>query len=554
MFVWCIHVFYQTVSEQGRGKGIETMSASSIPSVSLILSIDLGTSGCKAAVVGLDGQVLAFAFRPVDTHVIPGGGAEQNPEDWWLAFLGAAGEVLVNPGVQRQRVQAVCCSCQGEGTVAVDKSGRVLTPALLWMDMRGGAAVRRLAKGWLPAISGFDPWKLWQWVHKTGGAPALSGKDQVGHIAFIRETMPEIYAKTHRFLNVLDYMNLRLTGRMVASRDSILTTWATDNRNLGQLTLDGRLLAMGALEKEKLPEVVACTEVIGALLPSVAEQLGLSPQTRVVAGSVDNSAAAVGSGAVADNALHLYIGTSSWVGAHVAKKKTDLRHQIAAVPCALPDRYLMMAMQSSAGANVEFLRHRLLRNRGNHFGDIEALAANSPPGARGLVYLPWLFGERGPVDDPNLRATLLNMSLEHEQADVARAVFEGVALNTRWMMEPVGKFLGVAAAEITVVGGGAQSSFWCRILADVLNLSIKQPVAPIQANVRGAAFIAGVGIGEMSFADVMARVPITQSYEPDTRKRALYDDAFAGFLDAYHQLAPWYRRWQKRSAEGVSHD
>lgn len=515
----------------------------------LVLAVDLGSSGCKTALVGLDGRVRAFAFRAVTSHVLPGAGVEQCPEDWWQAFLDSAGEVLQNNPQARETLVAIACSCQGEATLPVDRDGNPLARAMLYMDMRGQAAVQRQVGGRLPRVAGYDPLKLWRWLRLTGGAPALSGKDPFGHIAFLREEMPELYGRTAKFLNVLDFMNLRLTGRTVATVDSALTTWVTDNRDPANIRYDDGLLRMAGLQREQLPELVRCSDVLGPLRSVVAEQLGLPTGIPVVAGAVDNTASALGSGAVADNALHLYVGTSSWIGAHVAKKKTDVFQQIAAVPCALPDRYLMMVMQSAAGANLSFLRDRILyakdallqdEARPDVYRILDQIAAGVPAGARGLLYLPWLMGERSPVDDANLRAGLLNLSLEHAREDMVRAFLEGVALNTRWMMEAVQGFLGTPAQAITLVGGGGQSDVWSQIFADVLGITVHQPDQPIQANARGAAFLAGVGIGAMDFADIPQRVAIRRSFEPGASNRQRYADSYATFRAAHKALAPFY--------------
>ncbi len=523
------------------------------------LAIDLGTSGCKTAVVTLDGRVLGFAFRAVDTQMLEGGGAEQRPADWWQALLNSAAEVLHDTGIDRRAIAAVACSSQGEGTIPVDRDGQPLCNALLWMDMRGEAAVQRLAGGGrLPKVAGYDPVKLWRWIRLTGGAPALSGKDPVGHIAWLRASRPEIYARTDKFLNVPDYLNLRLTGRAAAPHDSALTSWATDNRDPDRIDYHPALLRQIGVERRLLPEIVRPTEVIGPLLPDVAARLGLRPETPVVAGSVDNSAAALGSGAVGDGALHLYAGTSSWLGAHVPFKKTDVFRHIASVPGALPGRYLMMAMQSAAGSNLSFLRDRLLFIKDGILREdtqpaayraLDDVADTVPAGARGLLYLPWLVGERSPVDDPHLRGSLLNMSLAHQRADMVRAFLEGVAFNTRWMLEPVGRFLGQSPQRLTIVGGGGQSDVWCRIFADVLGLEVLQPEQPIQANARGAAFLAAMGIGDITATDIPGLVRIRRVFEPQPQTRAVYAQGYDGFKAAYRALSPFYRRlsWETPS-------
>jgi xylulokinase len=375
-------------------------------------------------------------------------------------------------------------------------------------------------------------------------------------MAFIQAMWPDVYERTYKFLNALDYLNLRLTGRFISTVDSILTSWLTDNRDVENIRYDRMLIDQFGFSADKLPEIARCTDVLGPLCPSAASELGLPQETLVVAGSVDNSAAAVGSGAVRDGEAHIYIGTSSWIGAHVPFKKTDVFAQIASVPCALNGRYLAVALQSSAGSNLSFLCNQLLFPN-DEFGTaqprdiyptIEKIAASSPPGARGLLYTPWMFGERSPVDNSSLRAGLLNMSLHHSRADVVRAILEGVALNTRWMVGPFNHFLGKRLDQVTIVGGSATSDLWCQIFADVLNMPVRQNHSPIQANAIGAAFIGYVGIGALSYSDIPSISLTRHTYLPRPETRAMYDEFFERFQFAYKRLAPLYKRLNRIGA------
>jgi xylulokinase len=427
---------------------------------------------------------------------------------------------------------------------------------MLWLDMRGAEQIRRRAGRGNFSIAGYDPFKLMRWIQRTGGAPTLSGKDPAGHMAFIQEMWPEIYDRTYKFLNALDYLNLRLTGRFVATVDSILTSWVTDNRNVENIHYDRKLIDQSGISAEKLPEIVRCTDVLGTLTPHAAEELGLPRDTRVVAGSVDNSAAAVGSGAVRDGEAHIYIGTSSWIGAHVPFKKTNVFAQIASVPCAVKGRYLAVALQSSAGSSLSFLRDQVLFHKdefrterpADFYSIVEKIAASVPAGARGLLYTPWMFGERSPVDDSCLRAGWLNLSLQHSRADMIRAILEGVALNTRWMVEPFNRFLGKRLDQVTLVGGGATSDVWCQIFADVLDIPVRQMHSPIQANAIGAALIGYVGIGELNYSDIPNLSLTRQTYPPRPETRALYNELFERFQLAYKRLAPLYKRLNRRGA------
>jgi len=528
-----------------------------------ILAVDLGTSGCKTALVTPDGRIAGWAFTSVPLHILPGNGVEQDPVDWWNAFVRSTRTVLTKTGLFPSAVAAICCSCAGEATVAVDREGRALRNAILYADTRGMQHIRRQVRGIVNAF-GYDALKLVRWIRLTGGAPSLTGKDPAAHMLLVRDDFPEVYAATYKFLNVLDYMNLRLTGRFVATPDSILTSWVTNNRHPDRICYDRGLLAASGIDPDKFPELVACTEVLGELLPQAALELGLPPSTPVVAGAVDTSAAAIGSGAVADFEPHLYVGTSSWIAAHVPFKKTDLLAQVASVPCAAPARYLMIAMQSLAGGALAFLKDQLLfdeapisqagvRSSGQDevsraaqtptgYGLLDQMAARAPAGSRGLLFTPWFTGERTPVADSYLRAGLLNLSLRHSRQDVVRALLEGVALNTRWMLQPVERFLGRRLEELTIAGGGGASDLWCQIFADSLGLRIRQLQEPMQSNALGAAYIAAVGLGLMTFDKVPSLTRWKAVYAPQAAHREVYDRMFNAFLEIHRRLRPLYRK------------
>ena len=290
----------------------------------LILAVDLGTSSMKVALITVGGRVLGWESEPVHLIITPDGGAEQSPEEWWQAFLSAAGRLLKREQAASQQVIAVCCSTQGEGTVAVDSAGNALGNAILWMDMRGAPYLHEQLRGWIN-INGVGISNVLRFVRLTGGLPSVTGKDPAGHMLFVRDAMPALYERTYKFLNVLDYINLRLTGEFVASFDSILTSWVTDNRDPDNIRYDDSLIRMLDIDREKLPDIVSCTKIIGQLRSEVADLLGLPGNIKVVAGAIDNTAAAIGAGTVEDYLPHLYIGTSSWIAAHVPFKKNRSR-------------------------------------------------------------------------------------------------------------------------------------------------------------------------------------------------------------------------------------
>ncbi|GAA4732309.1 xylulokinase [Phytohabitans rumicis] len=519
-----------------------------------ILAIDLGTSGMKAALVAADGTVTGWAERAVPLHVLPGGGAEQDPLAWWDALGEAVADLGRAHPDHLRAVTTVCSSTQGEGTIAVDAHGAPLTRCITWLDMRGAPHLRKQFGG-TPSVGGMSARRVARWLRLTGGVPSTTGKDPAAHMLLVRDEMPEVYERTATFLNVLDWINLKLTGRTVATVDSILTSWVTDNRRPGDIRYAPALVADCGIDAGKLPPIVACTEVIGTLSPSAAAHLGLPPSVQVVAGAIDNTAAAVGAGTVGDNEPHLYLGTSSWIAAHVPRKKTDVRAQIAALPCAVPGRYLMTALQATAGANLTWLRDKVVewddplvgaghisRDEGSIFDAFDKILPTVPPGANGVLYTPWLYGERAPVDDPNLRAGFFNISLDTSRSDLLRAVFEGVALNTRWLAKAVDRFLGTPVTSMVITGGGARSDSWCQIFADVLGIEMRRDARPVAVNARGAGWIGAVGAGMISYADIPGLMRNDHVFEPGTAAHATYDEIFAVYQDLHKRLAPIYRR------------
>jgi xylulokinase len=400
-------------------------------------------------------------------------------------------------------------------------------------------------------IDGADIFKVFRYIQLTGGMPSMTGKDPAAHMLYIRDNHPDVYAKTFKFLNVLDFLNLRLSGEFVATFDSILTSWVTDNRNPDKIVYHEVLIKTLGIDREKLPEIVSCKTVIGTLLPDLADHLGLSPQVKIVAGAIDTTAAAIGAGAVEDYLPHLYIGTSSWVAAHVPYKKTDIVSSMASIPCALPGHYLLMALQATAGGNLTFLRDNILYHKDEllqeaHVPDIfkvlDQIADRVPPGSNGVIYTPWIWGERAPVDDRTVRAGLYNLSLQNNRQDIIRAFLEGIAFNTNWLMDPVQKFLGQKPSRIHIVGGGAQSNVWCQIFADVLDMQVCQVNDPIQANARGAAWIAAAGLGYIQLSEVSQLVTFRTIYSPNPATREVYAEKFAIFKQIYKQMKPIYQR------------
>jgi xylulokinase len=317
-----------------------------------VLAIDLGTSGAKVGIIDLDGRILACAGGSYETCFLPGGGVEQDPREWWSVITRAARSALRAAGIAPELILAVGVTSQWSVTVALDANGDSLMNAISWMDSRGGIYNKKLVGGF-PNLQGYQALKLYKWISKTGNAPTLTGADSLGHMLFIKHTLPDVYQKTDTFLEPMDYINFCLTGRRCATQNSVFASMMIDNRRLGNVAYDPDLLRMGGIDHNKLPELLPVDGIVGNLTPLAAEQLGLSTSTVVISGAGDNSTSVIGAGAAADFEAVAVLGTSGYLAFHLPAKKTDVVHMITTMPSALPDRYLFLADTGNTGRVVD---------------------------------------------------------------------------------------------------------------------------------------------------------------------------------------------------------
>ena len=506
-----------------------------------ILAIDLGTGGPKVALVSTDGEIVGHEIEKTGVQLLPGGGAEQDPADWWRVISTAAKRLLARGLAPPQSIAGIGVTSQWMGTVPVDRDGNHLMNAVIWMDSRGASYAKAITRGAV-SVSGYGALRLREWLKYTGGVPSRTGKDSLGHILFIQNERLAVYRDTYKFLEPMDYLNMRLTGRFAASYDTITGHWLTDNRDLARVCYVAKLINMSGIDREKLPDLLPTGGVLGPILPQIAQEFGLREDVQVVTGMPDTESAAIGSGAVRDFEAHLYIGTSSWLTCHVPYKRTDILHSITSLPSGIPGKYLVTTEQDTAGGCLTMLRDNLFfaddelsRDPApdDIFETFNRMAERIAPGSDKLIFTPWLNGERTPVEDHLVRGGFFNQSLTSTRAHFVRAVFEGVAYNTRWMHQAVESYIKRQFPAINFVGGGAASSLWAQIHADVLDRPIRQAEQPRLANARGAAFAAAIALGYLAWEDVPDRVRFTKTFQPNPDNRKRYDELFEEFVNIY---------------------
>jgi xylulokinase len=510
--------------------------------IELCLAIDLGTGGPKIGVVTLDGAVMAQEHHRVETFYGPHGQAEQDAAQWWSLITTSAQRLLHSPGVVASDVVAVAVTGQWASTVPVDANGVPTAPCVMWMDSRGGPHARSLVGG---RVQGYKPVTVTKWVAKTGGAPSTTGDDPIGHMLYLENEQPEVMARTRWLLEPVDYLTMRFTGVASASHASMQGAWLTDIRHLDRMNYDADLIDLLGLPEEKLARLVPIGSVVGLVQASVASELGLRSDVAVLTGLPDLQAAALGAGAVKLYQAHVALSTTSWISCPVPKKLTDPFHSIGTVPGLTQDSYLLVNNQETGASALEWVR-TLASGLGSDmsFSDLTALASTSTPGANGVLFTPWLAGERSPVSDRHARAGFTNLSRRTSSADLVRAVMEGVAYNSRWLLGYVEKATKHELAPLSLMGGGANSELWCQIFADVLQRPVVQIPDPTFAQMRGMAVLASVALGRRELNDIHSVLPAGHQFDANPQHAAMYEERAGMLPEIYSENK---KRWRALS-------
>jgi len=490
---------------------------------SYIIAHDLGTSGNKAALTDLTGKVIASAERRYEVHYSPDGGAEQDPEDWWQAIVKTTREMMDKANVSPKQIAGLSMSAQMVGTLPVDAAGEPLRRAMIWLDARAekeGEILRQKTK-----------------------LPFIGGKAPSAKIYWIMRNEPEIYAKTHKMLDCKDFLQFRMTG--VYATDFTLAS-ATTYFNPWTNKWWANILKAMELPVEKLPTAMLSTDVVGKLTAKAATELGLVEGTPVVSGGGDIPCAIIGSGAISPGRSHLYLGTSAWVMAITNEFILDAE---GLIPCVGCDRttYALGGEMDNAGGCLKWFSENLMsqedrvaaaRDGITIYQYMDRLAEKVPPGSEGLLFLPWMWGERAPIDDDNIRGGFANLSLNHTKGHMIRAILEGVGYHLRWIFSAI-EAAGLPQKELNVIGGGATTSTWLQILADTTNVKLLQVEQPLDACARGAAMTAAIGLGFYTgFAEVEKVIELTGAeFSPNPEYRDLYDQAYTNFRSLYSPLS-----------------
>ena len=487
----------------------------------LFLGLDIGTSGAKAIVCDGDGQIVAMALAeyPISSpHPL---WSEQHPSDWWQGAQAAIREVVGT--VDATQIMGIGLTGQMHGSVFLDADNQVIRPALLWNDQRTAAECNEINQ----RIGT-------QRLIEIAGNPALTGF-QAPKILWVRNHEPANFAQIAHILLPKDYIRLLLSGVYATDAADAAGTLLID---LTSRDYSDEILTALEIKREWLPTIYEGPQITSHLTADVATTLGLTAGIPIIAGGGDNAAAAIGTGIIKSGVVNSSIGTSGVVFAHSDSIALDPHGRLHTFCHSVPGAWHMMAVTLSAGGAFGWLRNTLRQTGAEalSYDDLTAAAANVPAGAEGLIFLPYLSGERTPHLDPLARGAFVGLTTRHGIGHMARAVMEGVTFSLRDGIE-IMRELGVPTTDVRATGGGGKSPLWRQMQADIYNAPVST-LAAEEGPAYGAALLAGVGTGH--FADVNDAVTrcvrVVATTQPDAAMVAKYDQIYAIYRSMYSHL------------------
>jgi xylulokinase len=500
-----------------------------------ILAHDLGTTGNKATLYNQEGRLVGSAFHAYNTEYAQTRWAEQNPEDWWQAVCASTHSLLEQTTIPRTDIACTVFSGQMMGCVPLDKNARPLREAIIWADQRSVDQEKWVGERVSP-----------QEVYRITGH-RLSASYSLCKMLWLRDHQPEIYHSTYKFVHAKDSIVARMTGAFVTdpSDASGMNLYDLEKGQWSERIVD----AVG-LEADQLPEIRRSIDVVGEVLPNVADEIGVASGTPVIIGGGDGPCAAAGAGVVREGTAYNYIGSSSWIALASPRPLYDPECKNFTFGHIIPDMFMPTGTMQAAGASYQWMRDQLCSAEifdaqitgGSPYELMNAQAAKSPAGANGLIYLPYLMGERSPRWNPKARGAFIGLTIRHTRADMIRAVLEGVTMNLRVILDTF-RAQGVQIEAMRVIGGGARGRFWNQMMADIYGMPVYRLAILEEATSMGAALAGGVGIGLFpDFAASEKMNQVAEIFHPDPVALRVYEQVYPIFEASYQALAPVYEQ------------
>ena len=513
-----------------------------------VISYDIGTTGVKTCLFEIEKEIklIAAAMEGYSLTVYPDGGAEQDPDEWWDAIKETTNTLMSQSPVGADEIAGISFCSQMQGLVLVDKDGVPVRKAMSYMDQR---AKKQMHDGIGTGIkvAGANVFKLLKSLKYTG-AVAASVKDPVWKYNWVKDNEPEKFKRVYKWLDVKEYIICRMTDKFIMTKDSAFAALLYD---IKKQCWSKPVCDMLGVDMNHLADIIDSHDLVGGLTASAAAELGLCEGTPVFGGGGDASLIGVGAGSVAVGDTHIYSGTSGWVSTIVDKNIVDVNAMIAAIVGVQDGYYNYFAELETAGKCLEWVKDHLALDEIGIFLNKTDVASSQetvytslydymsdcikdvPAGSGGVIFTPWLHGNRCPFEDPNARGMFFNISLETGKTELIRAVIEGTAMHLRWFLETEDKKVKTSDT-VRFVGGGALSDVTCQILADITGRVVETVASPQNVGAVGAAVVCARGLGIIDdMLEAKKLIPAKKTFIPNPANKTVYDENFAVFKNLY---------------------
>lgn len=482
-----------------------------------LLGIDIGTSACKVAVFDEDGKVLAQANRPYRVYYPQNGWAEQNPEEWWEAICDAVREALSEESVSAEQIKGIGVDGQSWSAIPVDENGSVLHNTPIWMDTRARHLCEKVKKE-----IGADE------IFRVAGNDFLPSY-VTPKLLWFKEERPEVFQKTHKFLQSNSYIVMKLTGEMSQEYSQC---YGIHFFHMEKPSYDMALAEKMGLSPDMMPKLYGCDEIVGSVTEEAAKKTGLKAGTPVVAGGLDAACGALGAGVYRPGETQEQGGQAG--GMSICTDKALSHKALILGTHVVPGLWLLQGGTVGGGGALKWFRQEL--GGGMSFDELTAEAAEAPPGSDGVLFLPYMAGERSPIWNPDAKGVFYGLSFDKTRGHLIRSVLEGVAFSLEHNLRTAAE-TGIHVDTLNAMGGASNSVLWTQIKADVTGKTIRVPSSDT-ATTLGAAILAGVGCGVYgSYGEAVNRtIRMTRVQEPNPENKAVYDRSMERYLRLYEDL------------------
>ncbi len=530
-----------------------------------VIIYDFGTSSVKTCLFHIESEIrlVVSSVAAYGTYTSDDGGAEQETEEWWQALCSTTRALFEKSDVTPREVQGMAFCSQMQGTVLVDEKANALRRPMIYLDSKGVKEYKECMGRGIIKVSGCSLYKLVRNLI-VNYAGSTSAKDPVWKYKWVENNEPEVFKKTYKWLDIGDYLVARCTGRIVRTADSAFATFLYDTRK-GREGWNQGLVKMYKVNPEHLPEIIECTDVAGGLTQKAADELGLVPGIPVFGGG-DATFVNLGAGCTRPGETHIYVGTSGWVSTFMDYQTVDINAMITGVLSAKPGYFNYYAEMETAGKCFEWVMNHLALDEVGVYSDkikitdgvesrykslydfLSAEVSKVPPGANGVIFTPWLHGNRCPFEDSAAAGIFFNIRLENGKRDMIRAVLEGICYHLRWLLECEAKKVKTSDT-IRFVGGGALSPVTCQMLADITGRTIETVNNSQEVGATGTALVVAAGLKHADVLELTLRlVKANHVYRPDPSKKSVYDRNYEVFKRLYKSNAAGFKKMN--SAQG----